>query len=128
MASSVPLVLNYLYIVIRLKLAESFNSLVDTPLLCHYGETNDIFPIGGLVQPGEPLAAATIRHCRHVVHFRIEHNDRLYIAKELDGFMDHEPIKIIIVVIDVLCGGLKWRARHHTPALGTAVTYSIMKL
>ncbi len=95
MASSVPFVPNYVYVVFRLKMAESVNSLVGTTLLCHYGETNDIFSIGGLVQPSETSTTAAIRHCRHLVNFRIEPNDRLYIAKEFDGFMDHEPVKII---------------------------------
>ena len=49
MASSVPLVPNYVYVVIRLKITGSVNSLAYMTLLCHYGETNDIFPIGGLV-------------------------------------------------------------------------------
>ena len=77
-------------------MAKSMNSRLGSTLLCHFGEPNDIFPIGGLVQPGETLAVASIRHCRHVVNFRIEQNDRLYIAKELDGFMDHEPVTITI--------------------------------
>jgi len=55
MASSVPVVPNYVYVVIRLKMAESVNNLVGTTLLCHYGGTNNIFPIGGLVQPSETL-------------------------------------------------------------------------
>jgi hypothetical protein len=71
MGSSVLLVPNYVYIVIRLKMAVSVNSLVGETLLCHYEETNDVFPIGGLVQPGETLRAVAIRHCRHVVNFRI---------------------------------------------------------
>jgi hypothetical protein len=76
-------------------MAEMVNNLVGTPLLCHYEETNDIMiPIGGMVQPGETLRAASIRHCRHLVNFRIDQNDRLYIAKVLDGFMHHEPVKI----------------------------------
>jgi hypothetical protein len=75
------LIPNYFYVVIRLKMAESVNSLIGTTLICHYGETNDVFPIGGLVQPGETLKAAAIRYCRHLVNFRIEQNDRLYIAK-----------------------------------------------
>jgi hypothetical protein len=79
-ASSVLLVPNYAYVVIRHKMAESVNSLVGTTLLCHYGETSDILPIGGLVQPGETLTTATIRHCRHLDNFRIEQNDRLYTA------------------------------------------------
>ena len=39
--------------------------------------------------------------------------------------MDHEPVKITILINDILCERLKWRARHHTPALGGAVTNSI---
>ena len=119
MAYSVPLVPDYVYGVIRLNTAESVTSFVDATLLCHYGETNDIVSIGGLVQPGETLA---IRHCRHLVNFRIGQNDRLYIAKAADRFMDHEPVKISISIIGVLCGRLKWRARHHNPALVVAVT------
>jgi len=53
MASSVPLVPNYAYVAIRLKVAESVNSLIGTTyLLCQCGGTNDVFPIGGLVQTG----------------------------------------------------------------------------
>jgi len=69
MASTVPLVPNYVYVVIRPKMAENINSLVDSTLLCHYGETHDVFPIGGLVQPGETLTAVAFRHCRHLVEF-----------------------------------------------------------
>ena len=125
MASSVPLVSDYVYGVIRLKMTKSVNSLVGTILFCHYGETNNLFPICGIVQPSETLTFAVIRHCRHLVNFRIKKNDRLYIAKVLDGFMDHEPVKILILITDVLCGRLKWRARHHTPASASAVTDSI---
>ena len=52
---------NYVHVVIRLKMANrAVKSLVSTTLLCHYGETNDIFPIGGLVQPAsETLTAAS---------------------------------------------------------------------
>ena len=39
--------------------------------------------------------------------------------------MEHEPIKITIFITDVLFNRLKWRARHHTPALAVAVTDNI---
>ena len=60
---------SYVYVVIRLKRAESVNSLVGTTLFWHYGETNDIFLIGGLVQLGDTLTTATIRHCLHLLNF-----------------------------------------------------------
>ena len=75
---------NYLCVVIRLKMAENIIYLVGSTLLRHYGEMHDVFPIGGLVHPGETLTIATIRHNRHLVNFRIEQNDRFYIAKDMD--------------------------------------------
>ena len=80
------------------------------------------------MQSGETLTTATIRHCLHLVNFCIGQNDRLYIVKELDGFMDHEPIKITIFITNVLFNRLKWRARHRTPALVVAVTDNINKV
>jgi hypothetical protein len=76
------------------------------------------------VQPGETLTVAAIRHCRHLVKFRIEQNDRLYMAKEVDGFIDHEPVKIKFFAIYALFG-IQWRARHFTPALAVAVTDNV---
>ena len=87
-------------------------SLVGSTLICHYGETNDIFPIGGIVQPCEVLTNIAIRRCRHRFNFVIEQNDRLYVAKALDRFMDRELVKITILITSILCGRLMWRARH----------------
>jgi len=42
--------------------------------------------------------------------------------------MDHEPLKITILITSVLCVRLKWRARHHTPALVVASTDRINKV
>jgi hypothetical protein len=41
--------------------------------------------------------------------------------------MDHEPVKTLSLSTGVLCGRLKWRARHHTPALVVAVTDNIIE-
>jgi len=104
---------------------ESVNSLVGTTLFYHYWETNVIFPIGGLVQPGKTLKYSAIRNCLHLVNFRIKQNERLYIAKVLDKFMDHEPVKITFFINYGVYSILKWRARRHTPALGGTVVDSI---
>ena len=39
--------------------------------------------------------------------------------------MDHGPLKITNLITDVLCGRLKWIARHHNPAFVVAVTDNI---
>jgi hypothetical protein len=66
-----------------------------------------------------------IIHCRYLVNFRIAQNDRLYYVKALDAFMDHEPVKISICIIDVLFSRFKWRASHDTPALDDFVTENV---
>jgi hypothetical protein len=58
MAFPVPLVPNYVYVVIPLKMAEIDNCLVSTTLLCYVDETNDVFLIGGLFQSDETLTPA----------------------------------------------------------------------
>ena len=63
--------------------------------------------------------ASAIRHCRRLVDFRIKPSHRLYLAKVINVFVDHEPVKISIYVVDVLYKDLRWRARHHTPSMAT---------
>jgi len=80
-----------------LKILDKINGIVQDTLLCHYGETNYAFLVGGLVQLGKTLMpCATIRHCRHLENFRLAHNDRLYLVKTMDDFMDHEPVEILL--------------------------------
>ena len=98
MESLVPPIFNYVYVLIRLKMPRIINGIVQDTQLCHYGDTNDAFLVGGLVQPGETLMTCAIRHCCHLVNFRPAHNDRLYLVKISDGFIDHEPIKYQIVL------------------------------
>ena len=71
-------------------------------LFCHYGETDDAFLIGGLVEPAETLMASAIRHCRRLVDFHLKPNHRLYLAKVINGLVNHEPVEIYIYVVDVL--------------------------
>jgi len=48
-----------------------------------------------------------------------------YIYQRLGWIYGSRTSKIKIFIIDDLCGRLKWRSRHHTPALIVAVTDSI---
>ena len=62
---------NHVYGVIRLKMSENINGLVGS-MFYHYGETDDVFFIGGSVEPNETLMASVIRHCRRLVEFRFK--------------------------------------------------------
>ncbi len=65
------------------------------------------------------MIASGIRHCRRLVDFYPKPNQRFYLAKVINGLVDHEPVKISIYAIDVLYKDLHWRARYHTPRLAT---------
>jgi hypothetical protein len=67
-------------------------------MLCHYSETDDVFLIGGSIEPTETLMASAIHHCRRLVDFRLKPYHRLYLAKIIDGLVDHEPVKIHITL------------------------------
>jgi hypothetical protein len=95
---SVPPIPNNVCVPIRLKMPDKINGVAHVTLDCHYGETNDAFLVGGLVQLSETLMAGAIRHCRHLVSFRLTQNGRLYLVKIMDGFMDHEPLNLIYFI------------------------------
>jgi len=57
-------------------MSDKVNGVVNGILLCHYGETNYACLVGGLVQPSKTLVVDVIRHCRHLVNFRLAQNDR----------------------------------------------------
>jgi hypothetical protein len=80
---------NRVYVIIRLKISDNVNGLASS-LFCHYGEIDDGFLIGGLVDPNETLMACVTRHCRRLVDFRLKPSHRLYLAKVINGLVDRE--------------------------------------
>ncbi len=72
MASVVPLVREYAYVLLRLKndgrRTKFLNYLCDNLSLW---DTKDVFPIGGLVDIGETPIASGSRYCRQLVNFRL---------------------------------------------------------
>ena len=62
---------NHVYVIIRLKMSENINGLVGS-MFGHYGEIDDVFLIGGSVEPNETLIASDMRHCRRLVDFRLK--------------------------------------------------------
>ena len=100
-SSAVPTVREYAYIVCRLKFDRESN-FHPSSLFCHYGATNDIFPIGGLVDIGETPIAAIVRYLRELAGLRLATNYPMFPCAILDGYKDHEPIKIRLYVTDIL--------------------------
>jgi hypothetical protein len=100
-------------------MSESVNGIAGS-LFCHYGETDDAFLIGGLLEPNETLTASAIRHCRRLVDFSPRPNQRFYLAKVINGLVNHEAVMISIYVIDVIyIKDLAWMVTHHTPRMAT---------
>ncbi len=90
MASSSPSMPTYVYVIMRLRVSPTADP-VSGGLLCHNGVSDDVYPIGGLVEPDDTLIGRDICHCRHLVNHCVKPNDRLYLTKVLGGFMNHEP-------------------------------------
>jgi hypothetical protein len=102
MSSTVPSIRDYVYIICRLKFTEDIKSLAPSSLFCHYGETNDVFPIGGLVDIDETPIAAILRHLRELACFRLANGFPMFPCSIIDGYKDHEPNKIRLYVTNVL--------------------------
>ena len=74
----------YVHVIIRLKMSESINGIAGS-LFCHYGETDDAFLIGGLIDQDETLTAGVVRHCKRLVGFNPGLGQRFYLAKAING-------------------------------------------
>jgi len=107
---------NHIYVIKRLMMSESVIGLSGS-LFCPYGETDDVFLIGELVEPNETSIASAIRHCRRLVDYRLKPNHRPYSKNLIHGLVDHEPVKTYVYVIDLIYKDLRWRARNHTPRM-----------
>ncbi len=105
------------FVIILLKMSQSTNVL-SGGVLCDHGISDDVYPIGGLVEPDEILMPNAIRHCRHLVNYCVKPNDRLYLTKVLSGFMNPEPVKIPIYVTDVLTMELRWMGSSQYSSYG----------
>ena len=88
-------------------MSEKLNGLVAINLFSPYGEIHDDFLIGGLVQTRQTFFANAIYHCRQLINFRFAQNNQLYLAKVLDGFKNHEIVKIWNFDIDILFNNFK---------------------
>ena len=103
---------DYAYIICRLKFDKESN-YHPSSLFCHYGATNDIFPIGGLVDIGETPIAAILRYLRELAGFRLATGYPMFPCAILDGYKDHEPIKIRLYVTDILWDHCRYRNSYH---------------
>ncbi len=82
----------YVYVIIRLKMYETINGIAGS-LFCHYGETDDAFLIGGLIDHDETLTAGVVRHCKRLVGFSPGPSQRFYLAKVINGLLTMNRLK-----------------------------------
>jgi hypothetical protein len=78
-------------------------------LLGPYGETNDVFPVGGLADIDETPIAAILRYLRELTGFRLANIFPMFPINIIDCYKDHEPIKIRLFVTDVLWDRCRYR-------------------
>ena len=122
MASTVPLVREYAYVVLPLKMTNSEESLTSSITLCHNGNSNDIFHVGGLVDIDETPLEASTRYCREFINF-VHGFDRLNLFKVIDEIKDLIPIRILMYILDVKFGSLimTYKTRYGAAELANIV-------
>jgi len=114
-ASTTSLDREYAYVLLRLKMGLKQNSLTHSMILCLYGDTKDVFCIGGLVDIVETPIAAGSRYRRQLINFMVKPmNDCIY-SKSFDGFMDLNHVRINLYILGVMAGSLAtlYITRHY---------------
>ena len=106
MASTIPLVREYAFVVLRLKMGMEHSSLTSSAIFCRYGSTKDVFPIGGLVDIGESAIVAGSRYCRQLINFVLTSPAQLCLFKVLDAILDLNRVRINMYILDVKVGSL----------------------
>jgi hypothetical protein len=124
-ASTTPSVRDYVYIVCRLKFTAAIKSLAPSSLFYHYGDTNDVFPIGGLVDIGETPIVANLRYLRELAGFRLANGFPMFSCNVIDGYKDRETIKIRLYVTDVLC---RYRKSYNDLSMGNKLIADLARL
>ncbi len=127
-ASTIPYVRDYVYIVFRLKFLADIKSLAPSSLFCNYGDTNDVFPIGGLVDIGETPIDAILRYLRELAGFRLANGFPMFPCNAIDGSKDHEPVKIRLYVIDVLWDYCRYRNIYNALSMGNTLIADMVRL
>ena len=123
MASTVPLVREYAFVVLRLKMGMEQSSLTSSAIFCRYGSTKDVFPSGGLVHIGESAIVAGSRYCRQLINFVLKSPEQLCLFKILDAILDLYPVKINMYILDVKVGSLStiYKTQHCASQLANIV-------
>ena len=79
-------------------------SLTYSGILCCYGDTNDVFLIGGLVDIVETPIAADSRHYRQLINFVLVPHGHDCLFKILKVLKDLMPSRISMYILDVKAG------------------------
>ena len=105
MASTVPLVREYAYVVLRFNMSNSEDLLKSLIILCYYGDTNDVLHVDGLGGIDETPIETGTRFCRQLINF-VEESNILSLLKVISGIKDLIPIRISMYIFDVKFGTL----------------------
>jgi hypothetical protein len=123
MASMVPLVREYAYVVLRFKMGIKQNSLTPYVIFYRYGNTKDMIPIDGLVHIDETPIATGSLCCRQLIKFLLKPHERLCLFKIFGWFMDLTHVRINLYNLDVIAGSLTtlYRTQYRVSQLADTI-------
>ncbi len=89
MPLAIPSAHDYVYIIVRLKFTKNNKSVSLSSLFCHYGDSNDVFLIGGLVSIGETPIATILRYLRELAGFRVARNFYMFLCNVISDYKEY---------------------------------------
>ncbi len=86
-------------------------------ILCRYGDTNNLFPMGGLAAIDKISIEAVKRYCHRLINFG--QRSKLCLFIDIDMFKDLIPIQILPYILVLRCGTLNItnKTRHCSSQL-----------
>ena len=68
--------------------------------LCHYGDTNGMFLLGGLDAAGETPHAVVAMYLKELGGLILNHNKKFYLVKVVEHVINYDTVNILLCVLD----------------------------
>jgi hypothetical protein len=81
-------------------MSKSEDSLTSSVIVCHYGDTNGVFPIAGMVEIDETPMEAGTHYYRKLINC-VQQSNKLSFFTIIDVIKDLTPIRISMYMLDV---------------------------
>ena len=86
------------YVYLHIRLRDDYRKVLT--YLCHYGDTDDMFLVGGMVANSETPHVAVARYLKELGGFILNSNTRFHLVKVIEDVMNYDVVKISLFLVD----------------------------